>query len=132
MIDQIAWDAVDWSRPVSSPSMRSSMLALEPAVPDLRRSTAEIVANSEDALDWLASLGKLPARDLGRGPAAPGRRDLRARLDLVSGAYRASHRIVSVEATEETERQGLVLALPASAEVTVVGDTGFEPVTSRM
>ena len=40
--------------------------------------------------------------------------------------------IVSVEATEEAERRGLILALTASVEVTVVGDTGFEPVTSRM
>ncbi len=37
-------------------------------------------------------------------------------------------RIVTVEATEDAERRGLALALPA----TVVGDTGFEPVTSRM
>ena len=40
--------------------------------------------------------------------------------------------IVSVEATEEAERRGLILALTASVEITMVGDTGFEPVTSRM
>lgn len=47
------------------------------------------------------------------------------RLPLI--AVRGSHRIVCVEATEEAERRGLVLALPASIEVTVVGDTGISP-----
>ena len=55
-----------------------------------------------------------------------------ARLGIISGRGPRSHRIVSVEVTEEAERRGLALALPASIEVTMVGDTGFEPVTSRM
>ena len=50
----------------------------------------------------------------------------------ISENDRGSHRIVNVTATEDAERRGLILALPASIEVTVVGDTGFEPVTSRM
>ena len=54
------------------------------------------------------------------------------RINVVSSPKRASHRSVSVEMTEEAERRGLVLALPAYLEVTMVGDTGFEPVTSRM
>ena len=82
-------------------------------------------------MDWLASLGKL-----WRDTSDEGRRQLAvaafARLGVVAGTRRASHRIVSVELTDEAERRGLVLALPASLEVTVVGDTGFEPVTSRM
>ena len=85
----------------------------------------------EEALGWLASLGKL-----WRDTSDEGRRHLAvatfARLGVVSGPTRGSHRIVSVEATEEAERRGLVLALPASIEVTMVGDTGLEPVTSRM
>ncbi len=128
-------------------------LAAELVAPDQRRGSAEIVAeiergraerqalasrpperdevDPEDALIWLASLGKL-----WRDTSDDGRRRLAvatfARLGVVSGPKRGSHRIVSVETTEEAERRGLVLALPASIEVTVVGDTGFEPVTSRM
>ena len=132
---------------------RLRALALELAAPEPRRSIAEIVADleatraerqvlaaqpidddgvdPEEALAWLASLGKL-----WRETSEEGRRRLAvgtfARLGVVAGTRPGSHRIVSVEATDEAERRGLVLALPASLEVTVVGDTGFEPVTSRM
>ncbi len=58
--------------------------------------------------------------------------ELTSLAGVVAGARPGSGGIVSVEATEEAERRGLVLVLPASIEVTVVGDTGFEPVTSRM
>jgi hypothetical protein len=85
----------------------------------------------ERAIEWLASLTRLWTET-----SDAGRRELAvatfARLAVVSTGERGSHRIVSVETTEEAERRGLVLALPASLEVTVVGDTGFEPVTSRM
>jgi len=89
------------------------------------------VVDPQCALDWLSSLS---ARWDETSDA--GRRELAvatfARLEVVGTGVRGSHRIVNVEATEEAERRGLVLALPASIEVTVVGDTGFEPVTSRM
>ena len=85
----------------------------------------------EHAMEWLASLGAL-----WRETSDEGRRRLALatfkRISVLSGAKRASHRVVSVETTEEAERRGLILALPASLEVTMVGDTGFEPVTSRM
>ena len=55
-----------------------------------------------------------------------------ARIGVVAGVKRRSHRIVDVEATAEAERRGLTLALPTRLEVLLVGDTGFEPVTSRM
>jgi hypothetical protein len=60
------------------------------------------------------------------------RAERQALVEVPVDRGRASHRIVSVEMTDEAERRGLVLALPASIEVTLVGDTGFEPVTSRM
>jgi hypothetical protein len=89
------------------------------------------VVDPEDALAWLASLGTL-----WRETSDEGRRQLALatfeRISVASGPKRASHRIVSLEITDEAERRGLVLALPASIEVTMVGDTGFEPVTSRM
>jgi hypothetical protein len=82
-------------------------------------------------LAWIASLGTL-----WRETSDEGRRRLALatfeRITVLSGLTRGSHRIVSVEVTDEAERRGLVLALPASIEVTMVGDTGFEPVTSRM
>lgn len=85
----------------------------------------------DDALAWIASLGTL-----WRETSDEGRRRLALatfeRITVLSGPTRRSHRIVSVGVTDEAERRGLVLALPASIEVTVVGDTGFEPVTSRM
>jgi hypothetical protein len=85
----------------------------------------------EDALEWLASLGTL-----WRATSDDGRRRLAVtvfvRLGVRSGRERGSHRIVTVETTREADRRGLTLALPASLEVTMVGDTGFEPVTSRM
>jgi hypothetical protein len=85
----------------------------------------------EEALAWLASLGRL-----WRETSDEGRRQLAVatfeRVGVAAGSMPGSHRIVSVEMTDEAERRGLVLALPASIEVTMVGDTGFEPVTSRM
>ncbi len=125
----------------------------ELAAPDQRRSIDEIVAeikavkverermaaqpletgavDPERAIEWLASLARLWTET-----SDAGRRELAvatfARLAVVSTGERGSHRIVEVEATEEAERRGLILALPTSIEVTVVGDTGFEPVTSRM
>lgn len=60
--------------------------------------------------------------------AAPceGRRHLAvatfARLGAIAGSRRGSHRIVSVKFTQEAERRGLVLALSASIEVTLMGD----------
>ena len=93
--------------------------------------TEDDVVDPEDALTWLESLGRL-----WRDTTDEGRRRLALatfeRISVVSGPTRASHRIVSIELTVEAERRGLVLALPASLEVTMVGDTGFEPVTSRM
>ena len=85
----------------------------------------------ERAIEWLSSLTRLwtETSDAGRCELAVA---IFARLGIVSTGEHGSHRIVSVETTEEAERRGLVLALPASIEVTVVGDTGFEPVTSRM
>jgi DNA invertase Pin-like site-specific DNA recombinase len=132
---------------------RLKALAAELVASDQRRKSADIVSDIErvradrealasrpaerdevdpnDAIEWLDSLG-----ELWRETSDEGRRHLAvatfARLGVVSGSKRGSHRIVSIEATEEAERRGLVLALPASLEVTVVGDTGFEPVTSRM
>ena len=89
------------------------------------------LVNPEDALAWLASLGTL-----WRDTSDESRRRLALatfeRINVISSPTRASHRIVSIEMTEEAERRGLVLALSASLEVTMVGDTGFEPVTSRM
>jgi hypothetical protein len=80
-------------------------------------------ADPEEALEWLASLGKLweDTSDLGR-------RELALATFAKLGAR--SRRIVTVETTEDAERRGLALALPQN--VTMVGDTGFEPVTSRM
>jgi DNA invertase Pin-like site-specific DNA recombinase len=127
---------------------RLRALALELAAPAPERSTAEIVAeleatrserqllaaspieddgvDPEAALSWLASLGRL-----WRETSDEGRRRLAvatfARLGVVSGRRPGTHRIVSVELTEEAERRGLVLALPASLEVTMVGDTGLSP-----
>ena len=96
----------------------------------------------DEAIAWLEAMGSGETESIRRmgqtGLYHPdaGRRDLAvatfARLSIVGTGRRASHRIVSVEETEEAERRGLVLALPASIEVTMVGDTGFEPVTSRM
>jgi hypothetical protein len=54
------------------------------------------------------------------------------RITVLSGPTRGSPRIVSEQVTDEAERRGIILALPASIEVSMVGDTGFEPVTSRM
>lgn len=78
------------------------------------------------ALEWLASLG-----DLWRDTSEAGRRALAvgafARIGVVSGPERRSHRIVDVEATAEAERLGLALALPTRLEVLLVGDTGGPP-----
>ena len=132
---------------------RLRSLSAELVSPDQRRSTDEIVAeikivkaererlvaspidaglvDAQQAIAWLSSLSAL-----WNETSDAGRRELAvatfARLGVVGTGVRGSHRIVSVEATEEAERRGLVLALPATIEVTMVGDTGFEPVTSRM
>jgi hypothetical protein len=84
------------------------------------------VIDPEDALEWLGSLGN-PWRET----SDEGRRQLALgvfeRIEAVSGLERGSHRIVGVELTEEAERRGIVLALPASIEVRMVGDTGASP-----
>ena len=85
---------------------------------------AETVAPDE-ALDWLASLGKL-----WDDTTQDGRRALVVAIFSRLGAI--DRRITSVEATPDAERRGLLLALPAALNITMVGDTGFEPVTSRM
>ena len=95
--------------------------------------------DAEDALDCLNDLGRLwrETSDEGRRALAA---SVFARLGTVESASRSLHdprhpalgRIVSVEVTEYAERRGLVLALPARLAVTVVGDTGLEPVTSCM
>jgi hypothetical protein len=84
------------------------------------------IVDADQAIGWLSSLGTLWAET-----SDAGRRELAlatfARLEVSATSQRGSHRIVSVEATEEAERRGLILALPASLEVTVVGDTGVSP-----
>ena len=116
-----------------------SMAVISAEIEATRRERARLAAepieddavDPEDALTWLESLGRL-----WRDTTDEGRRRLALatfeRISVVSGPARGSHRIVSIELTVEAERRGLVLALPASLEVTMVGDTGFEPVTSRM
>jgi hypothetical protein len=132
---------------------RLKALAAELVAPDQRRSSADIVAEIErlraergllasrpaeqngvdpdDALRWLASLGQLR-----RETSDEGRRHMAVATRSPASASCRGHQgltpDVRVEATEEAERRELVLALPASIEVTMVGDTGFEPVTSRM
>jgi hypothetical protein len=85
----------------------------------------------DEVLAWLASLGKL-----WRETSDEGRRRLAIaifeRIGVVASPERGSHRIVSIELTAEAERRGLVLGLSACFAVAMVGDTGFEPVTSRM
>ena len=92
---------------------------------------AQAAPAPDEVLAWLASLGKL-----WRETSDDGRRRLAIaifeRIGVAASPERGSHRIVSIELTAEAERRGLLLALPASLEVTMVGDTGFEPVTSRM
>jgi DNA invertase Pin-like site-specific DNA recombinase len=87
--------------------------------------------DAEQALDWLSGLASL-----WRQTTEEGRRALAvavfAQLGSISEDDRGSHRIVTVVPTEDAESKGLSLALPARIEVTLVGDTGFEPVTSRM
>ncbi len=80
---------------------------------------------ADEALEWLSSLGKL-----WDDTTEDGRRALAIAIFSRLGAI--DRRITSVEATPDAERRGLVLALPAALNVTMVGDTGFEPVTSRM
>ena len=96
-----------------------------------RLAASPVDADPQRALDWLSSLPNLwnETSDAGRRGLAV---TTFARLGVVGTSVRGSHRIVSVEASEDAERRGLVLALAASIEVTLVGDTGFEPVTSRM
>ena len=61
--------------------------------------------DAEDALRWLVSLGTS-----WRETSDEGRRQLAiatcARLGVASGPERGSHRIVSVEVTDEAERRG--------------------------
>ena len=80
----------------------------------------------QHAIEWLSSLPKLwnETSDAGRRGLAV---TTFARLGVVGTAVRGSHRVVSVEASEDAERRGLVLALAASIEVTLVGDTGISP-----
>lgn len=84
------------------------------------------VVDPEEAIAWLASLGRL-----WRETSDEGRRQLAVatfeRIGVLADNARGSHRIVSVEMTDEAERRGIVLALPASIEVTMVGDTGSSP-----
>jgi hypothetical protein len=54
------------------------------------------------------------------------------RIGVAASPERRSRRIVSIELTEKAERRGLLLGLSAFFAVAMVGDTGFEPVTSRM
>src|SRR3954452_10730346 len=63
------------------------------------------------------------ARDVGRGsPPARGRNS--SRLDVSGTRARLPPHLNPSELTEEAERRGLVLALPAVLDVAVVGDTG--------
>jgi hypothetical protein len=94
------------------PPRRSSTSA-RIRTPALRPSSCVVSARSHHCARWSRLQ---PAWPLGR---ARGHRGARS-----SGPARC--------ATDEAERRGLVLVLPASLEVTMVGDTGFEPVTSRM
>jgi DNA invertase Pin-like site-specific DNA recombinase len=122
-----------------SPDQRRSMDEIVAEIKTVKADRERLVASPVDAgvvdpkqaIAWLSSLTAL-----WNETSDAGRRELAvatfARLGIVGTGARGSHRIISVEATEEAERRGLVLALPASIEVTVVGDTGFEPVTSRM
>lgn len=96
----------------------------------LQATTAELdEVRPEDALEWLNSLGKLwrDTDDAGRRALAVG---AFARLGVIAGRGRRSHRIVEVEATPDAERRGLVLTLPTRLEVLVVGDTGSRPTKS--
>ena len=106
---------------------------------DLRAERAAIQArpvdvravSADEALGYLEDLGTLWADtdDEGRRALVLG---AFPRLGARSGWNPRSHRIVDVEPTPEAERRGLSLALPTRLGVTLVGDTGFEPVTSRM
>jgi DNA invertase Pin-like site-specific DNA recombinase len=126
---------------------RLRTLALELAAPERYRAAREVIeeideiraerarvasepvevapVDPEDALGWLASLGRLWADtdDEGRRALAVG---LFTRLGVTAGETRASHAIVSIEPTPEAMRRGLALALPTYG-VTMVGDTGASP-----
>ena len=84
-----------------------------------------------ESIAWLNDLGTLwdDTDDEGRRALAVALFD---ELGITSGERRGSHRITSVKVSEDAEARGLLLALPSRLEVTLVGDTGFEPVTSRM
>lgn len=103
--------------------LRSERAALEATPADVGE------VRAEDALEWLSNLGSLwrDTDDEGRRALAVG---TFARIGVIAGAERRSHRIVDVEATPEAERRGLALALPTRVVVTVVGDTG--PTATRV
>lgn len=115
---------------VAPEQLRSSRHVLE-EIEGLRAERTRLEATPADvdevrpdeALEWLANLGTLwrDTDDEGRRALAVG---AFARLGVISGPERRSHRIVDVEATEAAERRGLALALPTRIVVTVVGDTG--------
>jgi hypothetical protein len=127
------------SAELESPEQRRSIDEIVTEIKTVKLQRERVTASPVDAggvdpqhaLEWLSSLPKLwnETSDAGRRGLAV---TTFARLGVVGTAVRGSHRVVSVEASEDAERQGLVLALAASIEVTLVGDTGFEPVTSRM
>lgn len=97
----------------------------------LASTVAPTIVHPDDALGYLEDLGRLwrETDDVGRRAMAVA---TFVRLGVRSDMEARTHRIVDVEVTEDAESRGLVLALPARLGVTVVGDTGFEPVTSRM
>lgn len=127
---------------------RLRTLALELAAPERHRDVREVLeeieearaqraaiaavpaevdeVRPEDALEWLASLGRLwkDTDDEGRRALVVG---TFARLGVIAGEERASHAIVSVDPTPEAMRRGIALALPTRLEVTLVGDTGASP-----
>jgi DNA invertase Pin-like site-specific DNA recombinase len=78
---------------------------------------------ADEALAWLGSLAALwrDTDDEGRRALTVG---IFARLAVVAGPARQSHRIVEVEPTVEADRRGLALALPTRLQVTLVGGTG--------
>jgi hypothetical protein len=83
-----------------------------------------------ESIAWLNDIGRPwdDTDDEGRRGLAVALFD---ELRFTGGIRRGTHRITSVKVSEDAEARGLHLALPSRPEV-MVGDTGFEPVTSRM